>query len=99
MSFVTKVGKIGICLHCSEENSNETKVEFAGEKSKVRFDELEDGEKKSLGPNCLLGGKVVAEVIGKSFDRNSSASTKSTEVIEQLDVPSTLMQISHLPQK
>ncbi|MDR2978278.1 MAG: hypothetical protein LBU56_02515 [Rickettsiales bacterium] len=45
-SFVTKVGKICICLHCSEENSNEIKVKFADEESKARFDELENEEKK-----------------------------------------------------
>ncbi|MDR3131864.1 MAG: hypothetical protein LBU02_02090 [Rickettsiales bacterium] len=97
MSFVTRAGKIGICLHCSEENSNEIKVEFADEESKARFDELENEEKKSLGPNCFLGGKVVAEVIGKSFERNSSISTN--EVIKQPCVPYTSMQISQPPQK
>ena len=97
MSFVTRAGKIGICLHCSEENSNEIKVEFADEESKARFDELENEEKKSLGPNCFLGGKIVAEVIGKSFERNSSISTN--EVIKQPCVPYTSMQISQPPQK
>lgn len=99
MFFVTRAGKIDICLHCSEENSNEIKVEFVDEESKARFDELEDGEKKSLGPNCFLGGKVVAEVIGKSFERNSSIFTKSTEVIKQPCVPYTSMQIFQPPQK
>ncbi|MGL9688889.1 MAG: hypothetical protein ACR5K6_04005 [Wolbachia sp.] len=34
MSFVTRAGKIGICLHYSEENSNEVKVEFADGRAK-----------------------------------------------------------------
>jgi hypothetical protein len=97
ISFVTKAGKIDICLHCSEENSNKIKVEFTDEESKARFDELENEEKKSLGPNCFLGGKVVAEVIGKSFERNSSISTN--EVVKQPCVLYTSMQISQPPQK
>ncbi|MCA4775354.1 hypothetical protein IHO40_04600 [Wolbachia endosymbiont of Mansonella ozzardi] len=46
MSFVTRTEKISICLHCSEEDSNEIKVEFADDEGKARFDELENEEKK-----------------------------------------------------
>ncbi|NUX01179.1 hypothetical protein GO685_01395 [Wolbachia endosymbiont of Madathamugadia hiepei] len=97
LKCLSRAGKIGICLHCSEENSNEIKVKFTDEESKARFEELGNEEKKSLGPNCFLGGKVVAEVIGKSFERNSSISTN--EVIKQPCVPYTSMQISQPPQK
>ncbi|MCA4774560.1 hypothetical protein [Wolbachia endosymbiont of Mansonella perstans] len=45
-SFVTRAEKISICLHCSEEDSNKIKVEFADDESKARFDELENEEKK-----------------------------------------------------
>ncbi|NSX83606.1 hypothetical protein GOM44_04660 [Wolbachia endosymbiont of Atemnus politus] len=85
MSFVTKVGKISICLHCSGENNNEIKVEFANEESKARFDKLEDGEKKSLGPDCLLGGKSVSEaVVDKSFEKNGSVPDAPSTSMKQI---------------
>ncbi|MDR2978277.1 MAG: hypothetical protein LBU56_02510 [Rickettsiales bacterium] len=53
--------------------------------------------RKKFRAKLFLGGKVVAEVIGKSFERNSSISTN--EVIKQPGVPYTSMQVSQPPQK
>lgn len=102
MSFTTEVGTINIYL-CSGKgnNSNKIEVEFADEESKAKFNELED--KSNLGADCLLGGKNVAEVIGKNFERSSVMPTESTEDIKQsndaVNTPSTLMkQVNSLDQ-
>ncbi|WP_265029692.1 hypothetical protein [Wolbachia endosymbiont (group A) of Philonthus cognatus] len=102
MSFTTEVGTINIYL-CSGKgnNSNKIEVEFADEESKAKFNELED--KSNLGAGCLLGGKNVAEVIGKSFERSSVMSTESTEDIKQsndaVNTPSTFIkQVNSLDQ-
>ncbi|MFP3016020.1 MAG: hypothetical protein ACEY3H_03090 [Wolbachia sp.] len=102
MSFTTEVGTINIYL-CSGKgnNSNKIEVEFADEESKAKFNELED--KSNLGADCLLGGKNVAEVIGKSFERSSVMPTESTEDIKQsndtVNTPSTFMkQVNSLDQ-
>lgn len=71
MSFTTEVGKISIYLSPSEKDSNKIKVEIDGE-NRARLNELKD-KGKSLGENCLLGGKSVEEAIEhESFERYGS---------------------------
>lgn len=69
MSFTTEVGEINIYLSPSKEDGNKIKVEIDDE-SKERLNKLK-AEKKSLGENCLLGGKSVLEAIeDKGFKKN-----------------------------
>ncbi|WP_065094712.1 MULTISPECIES: hypothetical protein [unclassified Wolbachia] len=71
MSFTTEVGEISIYLSPSEKDSNKIKVEIDGE-NRARLNELKD-KGKSLGENCLLGGKSVEEAVEhKSFERYGS---------------------------
>ncbi|WP_341811567.1 hypothetical protein [Wolbachia endosymbiont (group A) of Oxytorus armatus] len=71
MSFTTEVGEISIYLSPSEKGSNKIKVEIDGE-NRARFNELKN-RGKSLGENCLLGGKSVEEAIEhESFERYGS---------------------------
>ncbi len=71
MSFTTEVGKISVYLSPSEKGSNKIKVEIDGE-NRARLNELKD-KGKSLGENCLLGGKSVEEAIEhESFERYGS---------------------------
>ncbi|WP_338406099.1 ankyrin repeat domain-containing protein [Wolbachia endosymbiont (group A) of Longitarsus flavicornis] len=90
MSFTTEVGEISIYLSPSTEGDNKIEVKI-GEKSEVKLNELK-AKKKSLGENCLLGGKSVLEAIeDKGFKKNGSVPTESIETTK--DVPSTdLMQ-------
>ncbi|MFP3026575.1 MAG: hypothetical protein ACEY3L_10160, partial [Wolbachia sp.] len=60
LSFDSEAGKISIHLN-PKENSNEIEVKIDKE-SEARLNELED-KGKSLGENCLLGGKSVLEAI------------------------------------
>ncbi|WP_341814202.1 MULTISPECIES: ankyrin repeat domain-containing protein [unclassified Wolbachia] len=59
MSFTTEAGEINIYLSPSEKDSNKIEVEIDDE-SEERLNKLK-AEKKSLGENCLLGGKSVLE--------------------------------------
>ncbi|WP_250294957.1 hypothetical protein [Wolbachia endosymbiont of Oedothorax gibbosus] len=78
MSFTTEAGEISIYLHPSEKDSNKIEVEIDKE-SEARLNKLK-AEKKSLGENCLLGGKSVLEAIeDKGFKKNGSVFTESTE--------------------
>ncbi|WP_341824005.1 hypothetical protein [Wolbachia endosymbiont (group A) of Udea olivalis] len=71
MSFTTEVGEISIYLSPSEKGSNKIKVEIDGE-NRARLNELKN-RGKSLGENCLLGGKSVEEAIEhESFERYGS---------------------------
>ncbi|WP_250296646.1 hypothetical protein [Wolbachia endosymbiont of Oedothorax gibbosus] len=71
MSFTTEVGEISIYLSPSEKDSNKIKVEIDGE-NRARLNELKN-RGKSLGENCLLGGKSVEEAIEhESFERYGS---------------------------
>ncbi len=79
LSFDSEAGKISIHLN-PKENSNEIEVKIDKE-SEARLNELED-KGKSLGENCLLGGKSVLEAIRDgNFERNRSIIP--TSVIEQ----------------
>ncbi|WP_264735804.1 hypothetical protein [Wolbachia endosymbiont (group A) of Rhinocyllus conicus] len=79
LSFDSEAGKISIHLN-PKENSNEIEVKLDKE-SEARLNELED-KGKSLGENCLLGGKSVLEAIRDgNFERNRSIIP--TSVIEQ----------------
>lgn len=82
MSFATKVGKISIHLYPSstETENRGIKVEI-DEESKTRFFQLEDEEKESLGKNCLLEGKSVADVIVKSLEKNGDVPTSSAKAL------------------
>ena len=81
MSFTTEVGEISIYLHPSEKDSNKIEVEI-DEESEARLNKLK-AEKKSLGENCLLGGKNVLEAIeDKGFEKNGSVPTESTETLK-----------------
>ncbi|MGL9759597.1 MAG: hypothetical protein ACR5LA_13125 [Wolbachia sp.] len=96
MSFTTEAGEISIYLHPSEKDSNKIEVEIDDE-SEARLNKLK-AEKKSLGENCLLGGKSVLEAIGdKGFEKNGSVSTESTETTK--DVPFTDLTKVRLQQK
>ncbi|MCM1001632.1 MAG: hypothetical protein KTV72_04945 [Wolbachia endosymbiont of Melophagus ovinus] len=94
MFFATKVGKISVHLYSSSTETKDGKTENRGikveidEESKTRFFQLEDEEKKSLGRNCLLEGKSVADVIVKSLEKNGSVTMKLTE---KPDTPFTFM--------
>ncbi|WP_374698529.1 hypothetical protein [Wolbachia endosymbiont (group B) of Limnophora tigrina] len=78
LSFDSEAGKISIHLN-PKKNSNEIEVKIDKE-SEARLNELED-KGKSLGENCLLGGKSVLEAIrDRNFERNRSI---PTSVIEQ----------------
>lgn len=86
MSFTTEAGEISIYLHPSEKDSNKIEVEI-DEESEARLNKLK-AEKKSLGENCLLGGKSVLEAIeAKGFKKNGNVPTEPTETIK--DVPFT----------
>ncbi|WP_341812153.1 ankyrin repeat domain-containing protein [Wolbachia endosymbiont (group A) of Conops quadrifasciatus] len=86
MSFTTEVGEINIYLSPSKEGGNKIEVEIDDE-SEARLNKLK-AEKKSLGENCLLGGKSILEAIeDKGFEKNDSVSTESIETIK--DVPFT----------
>ncbi len=86
MSFTTEVGEISIYLSPSKEGGNKVEVEI-DEKNKARLNKLK-AEKKSLGENCLLGGKNVLEAIeDKGFKKNGNVPTESIETIK--DVPRT----------
>ncbi|WP_386086873.1 ankyrin repeat domain-containing protein [Wolbachia endosymbiont (group A) of Norellia spinipes] len=86
MSFITEAGEINIYLSPSEKDSNKIEVEIDDE-SEERLNKLK-AEKKSLGENCLLGGKSVLEAIEeKGFKKNGNVPTESIETIK--DVPRT----------
>ncbi|WP_375315853.1 hypothetical protein [Wolbachia endosymbiont (group A) of Colletes cunicularius] len=86
MSFTTEVGEISIDLSPSKEGGNKIEVEIDDE-GKARLNKLK-AEKKSLGENCLLGGKSVLEAIeDKGFKKNGNVPTESIETIK--DVPFT----------
>nr|WP_253309708.1 ankyrin repeat domain-containing protein [Rickettsia endosymbiont of Ceutorhynchus assimilis] len=86
MSFTTEAGEINIYLSPSEKDSNKIEVEIDDE-SEERLNKLK-AEKKSLGENCLLGGKSVLEAIEeKGFKKNGNVPTESIETIK--DVPRT----------
>ncbi|MDR2046051.1 MAG: ankyrin repeat domain-containing protein [Rickettsiales bacterium] len=86
MSFTTKVGEISIYLSPSKKDGNKIEVEI-DEENKARLNKLK-AEKKSLGENCLLGGKSVLEAIeAKGFKKNGNVPTEPTETIK--DVPFT----------
>ncbi|WP_264731100.1 ankyrin repeat domain-containing protein [Wolbachia endosymbiont (group A) of Sphaerophoria taeniata] len=86
MSFTTEAGEINIYLSPSEKDSNKIEVEIYDE-SEERLNKLK-AEKKSLGENCLLGGKSVLEAIEeKGFKKNGNVPTESIETIK--DVPRT----------
>lgn len=86
MSFTTEVGEINIYLSPSKEGGNKIEVEIDDE-SEARLNKLK-AEKKSLGENCLLGGKSVLEAIeDKGFKKNGNVSTEPTETTK--DVPHT----------
>ncbi|WP_353282485.1 hypothetical protein [Wolbachia endosymbiont (group A) of Myopa testacea] len=77
MSFTTEAGEISIYLH-REKDSNKIEVEIDDE-SKAKLNKLK-AEKKSLGENCLLGGKSVLKAIeDKGFEKNGSVSTETTK--------------------
>lgn len=86
MSFTTEVGEISIYLSPSEKDSNKIEVEIDDE-SEAKLNKLK-AEKKSLGENCLLGGKSVLEAIeAKGFKKNGNVPTESIEITK--DVPFT----------
>ncbi len=81
MSFTTEVGEISIYLSPSEKDGNKIEVEI-DEESEARLNKLK-AEKKSLGENCLLGGKSVLEAIeAKGFKKNGNVPTEPTETIK-----------------
>ncbi|GFR08318.1 uncharacterized protein TNCT_112731 [Trichonephila clavata] len=62
------------------------------EKSEARLNKLK-AEKKSLGENCLLGGKSVLEAIeAKGFKKNGNVPTEPTETIKD-DLSTNLTQV------
>ncbi|OJH31781.1 MAG: hypothetical protein ABOJ95_000816 [Wolbachia endosymbiont of Armadillidium vulgare] len=80
--FTTKLGEISIYLR---KDGNKMVVEI-DEESKIRFSKLEN--KSSIVGNCLIEGKSVSEVIGKSFENTPIGLPQTIK-----DVPSTsLMQ-------
>ncbi|WP_425386516.1 ankyrin repeat domain-containing protein [Wolbachia endosymbiont (group A) of Barypeithes pellucidus] len=86
MSFTTEVGEINIYLSPSKEGGNKIEVEIDDE-SEARLNKLK-AEKKSLGKNCLLGGKNVLEATkDKGFKKNGNVPTESIETTK--DVPFT----------
>ncbi|WP_353275784.1 ankyrin repeat domain-containing protein [Wolbachia endosymbiont (group A) of Pipizella viduata] len=83
MFFTTEAGEINIYLSPSEKDSNKIEVEIDDE-SEERLNELK-AEKKSLGENCLLGGKSVLEAIEeKGFKKNGNVPTESIETIKDV---------------
>ncbi|WP_341812236.1 hypothetical protein [Wolbachia endosymbiont (group A) of Conops quadrifasciatus] len=80
LSFDSEAGKISIHLN-PKKNSNEIEVKIDKE-SEARLNELED-KGKSLGENCLLGGKSVLEAIRDGNFEGNSIPKESTNVIEQ----------------
>ncbi|GFS62819.1 ANK_REP_REGION domain-containing protein, partial [Nephila pilipes] len=91
MSFTTEVGEINIYLSPSKKGGNKIEVEI-DEKSEARLNKLK-AEKKSLGENCLLGGKSVLEAIeAKGFKKNGNVPTEPTETIKD-DLSTNLTQV------
>lgn len=91
MSFTTEVGEISIYLSPSKKGGNKIEVEI-DEKSEARLNKLK-AEKKSLGENCLLGGKSVLEAIeAKGFKKNGNVPTEPTETIKD-DLSTNLTQV------
>ncbi|WP_353285650.1 ankyrin repeat domain-containing protein [Wolbachia endosymbiont (group A) of Gastracanthus pulcherrimus] len=91
MSFTTEVGEISIYLNPSKKGGNKIEIEI-DEKSEARLNKLK-AEKKSLGENCLLGGKSVLEAIeAKGFKKNGNVPTEPTETIKD-DLSTNLTQV------
>ncbi|WP_341823390.1 ankyrin repeat domain-containing protein [Wolbachia endosymbiont (group A) of Agelastica alni] len=83
MSFTTEVGEISIYLSPSKKDGNKIEVEIDKE-SEARLNELK-AKKKSLGENCLLGGKSVLEAIeDKGFEKNGNVPTESIETTKDV---------------
>ncbi|WP_419214466.1 hypothetical protein [Wolbachia endosymbiont of Rhagoletis cingulata] len=83
--FTTKLGEISIYLW---RDGNKTVVEI-DEESKIRFSKLEN--KSNFGGNCLIQGKSVSEVIGKSFE---NIPTESTQTIKNVPFTSLVQACS-----
>ncbi|MFP3024061.1 MAG: hypothetical protein ACEY3K_14735 [Wolbachia sp.] len=86
--FTTKIGEISIYLR---KDGNKMVVEI-DEKSKIRFSKLEN--KSSFGGNCLIQGKSVLEVMGKSFENIPEELTQTIK-----NVPSTSLMQTYLQQQ
>ncbi|WP_241653880.1 hypothetical protein [Wolbachia endosymbiont of Nilaparvata lugens] len=60
------------------------------EKSKIRFSKLEN--KSSFGGNCLIKGKSVLEVMGKSFENIPEELTQTIKNVPSTSLMQTCLQ-------
>ncbi|UIP92429.1 hypothetical protein JSQ73_004480 [Wolbachia endosymbiont of Anopheles demeilloni] len=84
--FTTKIGEISIYLR---KDGNKMVVEI-DEKSKIRFSKLEN--KSSFGENCLIQGKSVLEVMGKSFENIPEELTQTIKNVPSTSLMQTCLQ-------
>uniref|UniRef100_A0A3B0JAD0 Uncharacterized protein n=1 Tax=Wolbachia endosymbiont of Aleurodicus floccissimus TaxID=2152762 RepID=A0A3B0JAD0_9RICK len=84
--FTTKIGEISIYLR---KDGNKMVVEI-DEKSKIRFSKLEN--KSSFGGNCLIQGKSVLEVMGKSFKNIPEELTQTIKNVPSTSLMQTCLQ-------
>ncbi|MBR9983391.1 MAG: hypothetical protein MUP48_01270 [Wolbachia endosymbiont of Homalodisca vitripennis] len=84
--FTTKIGEISIYLL---KDGNKMVVEI-DEKSKIRFSKLEN--KSSFGGNCLIQGKSVLEVMGKSFKNIPEELTQTIKNVPSTSLMQTCLQ-------
>lgn len=84
--FTTKIGEISIYLR---KVGNKMVVEI-DEKSKIRFSKLEN--KSSFGGNCLIQGKSVLEVMGKSFENIPEELTQTIKNVPSTSLMQTCLQ-------
>ncbi|UIP91499.1 hypothetical protein IYZ83_005080 [Wolbachia pipientis] len=84
--FTTKIGEISIYLR---KDGNKMVVEI-DEKSKIRFSKLEN--KSSFGGNCLIQGKSVLEVMGKSFENIPEELTQTIKNVPSTSLMQTCLQ-------
>lgn len=84
--FTTKIGEISIYLR---KDGNKMVVEI-DEKSKIRFSRLEN--KSSFGGNCLIQGKSVLEVMGKSFENIPEELTQTIKNVPSTSLMQTCLQ-------
>lgn len=84
--FTTKIGEISIYLR---KDGNKMVVEI-NEKSKIRFSKLEN--KSSFGGNCLIQGKSVLEVMGKSFENIPEELTQTIKNVPSTSLMQTCLQ-------
>ncbi|MGL9757568.1 MAG: hypothetical protein ACR5LA_01630 [Wolbachia sp.] len=84
--FTTKIGEMSIYLR---KDGNKMVVEI-DEKSKIRFSKLEN--KSSFGGNCLIQGKSVLEVMGKSFENIPEELTQTIKNVPSTSLMQTCLQ-------